>query len=106
MPPQATHLKEEELPRPLIVPGLLERQFELPVDLRAGIKVFRRHRFCLVAYPLIEKCGLKVQLRRDGNPCQSGPLQIGTVQFLSRFEMTEKEFLDKLKKVLSTDLRN
>jgi hypothetical protein len=33
-------------------------------------------------------------------------LQIGTVQFLNRFEMTEKEFLDKLKKVLSNDLKN
>jgi len=33
-------------------------------------------------------------------------LQIGTVQFLNRFQMTEKEFLDKLKKVLSNDLKN
>ncbi|MBN1836674.1 MAG: toll/interleukin-1 receptor domain-containing protein [Spirochaetales bacterium] len=33
-------------------------------------------------------------------------LQIGTVQFLNRFEMTEREFLDKLKKVLSGDLKS
>jgi len=33
-------------------------------------------------------------------------LQIGTVQNLNRYEMTEPEFLDKLKKVLSTELRS
>ena len=33
-------------------------------------------------------------------------LQIGTVQFLNRFEMTENEFLDKLKKVLSNELKS
>jgi hypothetical protein len=32
-------------------------------------------------------------------------LQIGTVQFLNRFQMTEPEFLDKLKKVLSSDAK-
>jgi hypothetical protein len=33
-------------------------------------------------------------------------LQIGTVQNLDRYAMTEPEFLDKLKKVLSTELRS
>ena len=33
-------------------------------------------------------------------------LQIGTVQFMNRYEMTETEFMDKLKKVLSNDLKN
>jgi hypothetical protein len=32
-------------------------------------------------------------------------LQIGTVQHLNRFEMTEKEFLDKLARVLGSELR-
>lgn len=32
-------------------------------------------------------------------------LQIGAVQFLNRFEMSEREFLEKLKKVLNSDLR-
>jgi hypothetical protein len=32
-------------------------------------------------------------------------LQIGTVQFMNRFEMTETEFLDKLMRVLSYDLK-
>jgi hypothetical protein len=32
-------------------------------------------------------------------------LQIGTVQFLNRFQMTEPEFLDKLKKVLTTEVK-
>ena len=33
-------------------------------------------------------------------------LQIGAVQHINRFELTEPEFLDKLKTVLSSDLRN
>jgi hypothetical protein len=33
-------------------------------------------------------------------------LQIGTVQFINKFEMKEGEFVEKLKKVLSSDLRN
>ena len=33
-------------------------------------------------------------------------LQIGTVQFINKFEMRENEFIEKLKKVLSSDLRN
>ena len=33
-------------------------------------------------------------------------LQIGTVQFVNRFEMGAKEFIDKLKSVLSNDLHN
>jgi len=33
-------------------------------------------------------------------------LQIGTVQHLNRFDMTEREFLDKLARVLGSDLRN
>jgi hypothetical protein len=33
-------------------------------------------------------------------------LQIGTVQHLNRFEMTEREFLDKLSRVLGSELRN
>jgi len=32
-------------------------------------------------------------------------LQIGTVQFINRYEMKESEFLEKLKKVLNSDLR-
>jgi len=32
-------------------------------------------------------------------------LQLGTVQHLNRFDMTEKEFLDKLARVLGSDLR-
>ena len=32
-------------------------------------------------------------------------LQRGKVQFLNRFEITEREFLEKLKKVLRSDLR-
>lgn len=33
-------------------------------------------------------------------------LQIGAVQFLNRFEMSDREFIDKLKSVLSNDLHN
>ena len=33
-------------------------------------------------------------------------LQIGTVQYFNKFEMTDKEFADKLKRVLSNDLHN
>ena len=33
-------------------------------------------------------------------------LQIGTVQFINKFDMKENEFVEKLKKVLSSDLRN
>ncbi len=33
-------------------------------------------------------------------------LQIGTVQFINKFDMKESEFVEKLKKVLSSDLRN
>ena len=33
-------------------------------------------------------------------------LQIGTVQHLNRFDMTEREFLDKLSRVLPSELRN
>jgi hypothetical protein len=33
-------------------------------------------------------------------------LQIGTVQFINRFDLTEREFLDKLTRVLSSTLRN
>lgn len=33
-------------------------------------------------------------------------LQIGTVQFINRFEFTEREFFDKLTRVLSSTLRN
>lgn len=33
-------------------------------------------------------------------------LQIGTVQFINRFELTDREFFDKLTKVLSNALRN
>jgi hypothetical protein len=32
-------------------------------------------------------------------------LQIGTVQFINKYESTEKEFFSKLKKVLKTDIR-
>jgi hypothetical protein len=32
-------------------------------------------------------------------------LQIGTVQYMNKYEMTEKEFLEKLRKTLSPDLR-
>ncbi len=33
-------------------------------------------------------------------------LQIGTVQYFNRYEMTEKEFIEKLKHVLNNDLHN
>jgi len=33
-------------------------------------------------------------------------LQIGTVQYYNKFEMADKEFMDKLKRVLSNDLHN
>ncbi len=33
-------------------------------------------------------------------------LQIGTVQYFNKFEMADKEFIDKLKRVLSNDLHN
>lgn len=33
-------------------------------------------------------------------------LQIGTVQFINQYEMASKEFVDKLKGVLSNDLHN
>jgi len=33
-------------------------------------------------------------------------LQIGTVQFINKYEMTEDECMEKLKKVLNSDLRN
>jgi hypothetical protein len=33
-------------------------------------------------------------------------LQIGTVQYYNKFEMVDKEFIDKLKRVLSNDLHN
>jgi len=33
-------------------------------------------------------------------------LQIGTVQYFNKFEMTDKEFIDKLKRVLNNDLHN
>jgi hypothetical protein len=33
-------------------------------------------------------------------------LQIGTVQFINKYEMKESDFVDKLKKVLSSELRN
>ena len=33
-------------------------------------------------------------------------LQIGTVQFINKFDMKESEFVEKLKKVISSDLRN
>jgi hypothetical protein len=33
-------------------------------------------------------------------------LQIGTVQFINYYELTEREFYDKLTKVLSSSLRN
>ena len=32
-------------------------------------------------------------------------LQIGTVQFINKFEMNEVDFIEKMKKVLSPDLR-
>jgi hypothetical protein len=32
-------------------------------------------------------------------------LQIGTVQFINKYEMTEADFIEKVKKVLSADLR-
>ncbi|UCF98522.1 MAG: toll/interleukin-1 receptor domain-containing protein [Spirochaetaceae bacterium] len=33
-------------------------------------------------------------------------LQVGTVQYFNKFEMADKEFVDKLKRVLSNDLHN
>ena len=33
-------------------------------------------------------------------------LQIGTVQYFNKFEMADKEFIDRLKRVLSNDLHN
>jgi hypothetical protein len=33
-------------------------------------------------------------------------LQIGTVQYFNKFEMADKDFVDKLKRVLSNDLHN
>ena len=33
-------------------------------------------------------------------------LQIGTVQFINKFDMREADFVEKLKKVLSSDLRS
>jgi hypothetical protein len=33
-------------------------------------------------------------------------LQIGTVQYYNKYEMADKEFIDKLKRVLSNDLHN
>jgi len=33
-------------------------------------------------------------------------LQIGTVQYYNKFEMVDREFIDKLKRVLSNDLHN
>jgi hypothetical protein len=33
-------------------------------------------------------------------------LQIGTVQYFNKFEMSDKEFIDKLKRVLNNDLHN
>jgi hypothetical protein len=32
-------------------------------------------------------------------------LQIGTVQFINKYEMNEAEFVEKMKKVLNPDLR-
>jgi hypothetical protein len=32
-------------------------------------------------------------------------LQIGSVQYINKFETTEKEFYEKLKKVLKTEIR-
>jgi hypothetical protein len=43
----------------------------------------------------------------EGTPLSEGLLlQIGTVQYYNRFEMTDREFMDKLKRVLSNDLHN
>jgi hypothetical protein len=53
-----------------------------------------------------ESKNILVIFLRETRLSEGMKLQIGTVQHLNRFEMTEREFLDKLSRVLGSELRN
>ncbi len=53
-----------------------------------------------------EEKDILVIFLEKANMTEGMKLQIGTVQFINRYEMKEGEFLEKLKKVLNSDLRS
>jgi hypothetical protein len=52
-----------------------------------------------------ENKNILVVFLKDTRMSHGMKLQIGTVQFINKYELTEKEFFEKLKKVLDTKIR-